>query len=65
METFTLAVWLVAGSAAPVAEFPGLTEYQCEHWRAELRKEWPHAVSSCEPDRAKRQAVPPVARFWD
>lgn len=67
METFTLMVWLTAGSAAPLAEFPGLTEYQCEYRRVELRKELPKIKTSCEPirDGNKRTTFNPVHRYWN
>jgi len=62
METFTLIVWLMGNSASPPsAQFPGLTEYQCEYWREELRQEMPKAASRCQAEQ-DGQRINPVDR---
>ena len=65
METFTLIVWLAANTASPpIAEFPGLTEYQCEYWSDELSQEQPKLASHCRIER-EGQAINPVDRYWE
>ena len=68
METFTLMIWLIGNAASPPsAKFPGLTEYQCEYWRAELSQELPKAASLCqlEQDGQAPSRINPVDRYWE